>query len=220
MAYTVGFVLLTHNKPKQIVRLIDTLNRVFCSPPIACHHDFTKCNLPSEAFKKNISFVRPHIATDWGRFSVVEATLLALQLLYKSGNSPDWFVLLSGADYPIKPAERILHDLVTDKYDAYIEHERITYNKYQSDWQELCHKRYCSLTFRVPFTSRVAVLRAPLLTRPFLPFSNNFSCFAGEFWFCANRKAAEHIIQFHREMPALASHYRRSERYRNISPSE
>jgi hypothetical protein len=43
---------------------------------------------------------------------------------------------------------------------------------------------------------------------PFLPFSNEFSCFAGEYWFCANRLAAEYIIDFHKTKTALADHYR------------
>jgi Core-2/I-Branching enzyme len=230
----VGFVLLTHNKPKQIIRLVNTLNRMFDSPPIACHHDFTKCNLPSEAFTKNILFVHPHFPTGWGRFSVIDGMFRALQLLYESKNSPDWFILLSGADYPIKPAKRILQDLTTSEYDAHIHHEKIIYNNYRTDWQELCHKRYCSVRFSVPFeirnlnvdprlpqlTKHVITLRHPILTRPFLPFSKNFSCFAGEFWFTANCKAAKYLIEYHRTRPALASHYRRLEKYNIICPEE
>jgi len=224
--HTVGFVLLSHTKPKQVIRLINTLNRMFANPPIACHHDFTQCDLPSESFTKNISLVNPHVPTAWGGFSLVEAVLRALQLLYESKNHPDWFILLSGADYPIKPAERILHDLTTSEYDAHIHHEKIRYNNYDREWQELCHKRYCSLKFRVPFinkklelTHRVVTLRHPLLTKPFLPFSKNLSCFAGQQWFAANRKAAKYLMEYHRTKPALRSHYRRLDRY-NVIPDE
>ena len=38
---------------------------------------------------------------------------------------PDWFALLSGADYPIKPAEKILEDLQTTSADALIRHRVI-----------------------------------------------------------------------------------------------
>ena len=220
MACPVGFVVLTHNKPKQLVRLITTLNRMFERPPIACHHDFTKCNLASEAFPKNVSFVHPHISTGWARFSVVEAMLRAIQLLYELPNFPNWFILLSGADYPIKSAKRILDDLFTSKYDAHIEHQRIIYNNYENAWQEACHKRYCSLNLHIPLINRVAKLRHPLLTRSFLPFSHDFGCFAGEFWFCGNVNAAKHLIEYHRTRPALAAHYRRSERHHNIFPEE
>jgi hypothetical protein len=229
-----GFVILSHNKPKQITRLFHTLNRMFGNPPIACHHDFTQCDLPSDAFTENISFVRPHLPTGWGMFSVIDGMFRALQLLFDSKDSPDWFALLSGADYPIKPAARILDDLVSSKYDAHIHHEKIVYNKFERDWQDLCHKRYCRLRLGVPFenktievdprmrlvTNRVIEFRHPILTRAFLPFSNNLSCFAGEFWFSANRKAAKYLIEFHRTKPALASHYRRQEKYCIMCPEE
>jgi hypothetical protein len=52
-------------------------------------------------------------------------------------------------------------------------------------------------------------LRHPLLASLFLPFSKNLRCFAGEHWFCANRKAAKYLIEFHNLRPALSNHYRR-----------
>jgi Core-2/I-Branching enzyme len=217
MAPTVGFVLLTHNKPHQVVRLVDTLNRMFDRPPIACHHDFSKCDLP-EDIASNISFVHPHLQTGWGKFSIVEATLHALQLMYEAPNAPDWFILLSGADYPIKPAQQILHDLGSSPYDVHAEHEQISYNNYERSWQELCYKRYCTVKFPIPFLNRKLqlvkrhlTLKHPLLTAPFLPFSENFRCFAGAQWFSANRKAAKYLIEFHDRNSVLADHYRRSD---------
>ena len=129
------------------------------------------------------------------------------------------FILISGADYPIKTAEKIGHDLSTSPYDVHIRYERIRFNDYEREWQELCYKRYCSLRFRIPsldrrlkLTQRMIELSHPLITTPFLPFSNKLSCFAGEAWFCANRLAAEYLIDFHNTEPALANHYRRADR--------
>jgi Core-2/I-Branching enzyme len=214
MAPTVGFVLLTHNKPHQVVRLVNTLNRMFDRPPIACHHDFSKCDLPKN-LASNVALVHPHFQTGWGKFSVIDAMLSALMLMYESPDAPDWFVLLSGADYPIKPAQQILDDLATSPYDVHIPHELIQYKAYERHWQEHCHYRYCSVKFKIPsinkklqLTQRQITLEHPLLTAPFLPFSKNFRCFAGEHWFCANRKAAQYLIEFHKSGSALADHYR------------
>ena len=80
---TVGFVLLTHNKPYQAIRLFNTLNRMFNHPPIAWHHDFGLCDLPPDLTTTNAQFVRPHIRTEWGKFSVVDATISALDLLVR-----------------------------------------------------------------------------------------------------------------------------------------
>ena len=150
MTPSIGFILLTHSKSHQISRLVTTLNSIFDHPPIVRHHDFSKSYLRTDDQPKNISFVHPHLETDWGRFSVVEATFSALQLMHENLASPDWIVLLSGADYPIKPAKQILQDLASTSYDVHINHEQINYNDYKRDWQELCYYRYCCVKFPLP----------------------------------------------------------------------
>ncbi|MGF1524068.1 MAG: beta-1,6-N-acetylglucosaminyltransferase [Leptolyngbyaceae cyanobacterium] len=223
---TIGFVLLTHNKPNQVIRLISTLNRIFDYPPIACHHDFSKSRLFIDDLANNIAFVQPHLKTGWSKFSVVEAMLTALQILYEAPAAPDWFVLLSGADYPIKPANQILDDLASSPYDVHIRHEKVSFNDHETVWQKISYERYCVVKFRIPFlnrrfrpTKRKVTLRHPLLTKPFVPFSETFRCFSGEHWFCANRRAAEYLLEFHRKKPALAAHYRRLDAF-TIVPEE
>jgi hypothetical protein len=221
MAPPIGFVLMTHDKPHQMSRLVTRLNHMFDYPPIVCHHDFSKSELPTENLTKNIALVNPHLQTGWGKFSLVEAMLRALQLMYAAATAPDWFVLLSGADYPIKPAKQIISDLTSSPYDVYIHHERISHNAYERDWQEQCYKRYCGVKLGLPLLKRKKhlTLTHPLLTSPFVPFSNDFHCFAGEFWFCANRKAANYLLKFDHERPDLATHYRKLDPY-TICPEE
>ena len=226
MTSPIGFVLVTYKNPQQINRLVGKLNEMFDYPPIACHHDFFKSELRTDTFGNNFLLVRPHILTGWGVFAVVDAMLKALELLYERLDSPDWFVFLSEADYPIKPARTILEDLASSPYDAHMRHEKIIYNNYERDWQRSCFKRYCTLKYELPFLNRrlqytrlTLSIEHPLLTSAALPFSNDFHCFAGEHWFCANRKAAEYLIEFHKAEPALAKHYRRMDPF-SVVPEE
>ncbi len=216
MSNSIGFVLLTHTKPQQIYRLIAKLNSMFNAPPIVCHHDFSKCDLSVDTLPSNVTFVKPHIRTRWADFSLVEATLLGLQLISKNADVPDWTVLLSGSDYPIKTATQILAELTSSPYDAYIHHEEIKYKAYQRDWQKNCFDRYCTTVLSLPFLDKKIRpitlkkrLRHPLFTTPFLPFSKTLRCFAGSQWFCVNSRAVEYIIDFHSNKTALAQHYRR-----------
>ncbi|MBD2515224.1 hypothetical protein H6G93_09420 [Nostoc sp. FACHB-973] len=217
---SIGFVLLTHTKPLQIYRLINTLNRMFNYPLIVCHHDFSKCDLPVDTLPKNVLLVRPHLQTEWADFSLQEATIQALKLMYEVSDAPDWFVLLSGADYPIKTARQILEDLASSPDDAYIQYERITYETYKQDlkpnmlWLKNSYQRYCTKSFAFHYSKKYFAqlnmeirLEHPLLTKPFLPFSKKLACFSGSQWFCANRKAAEYIIDFHQERNAVTLHY-------------
>jgi Core-2/I-Branching enzyme len=215
MTVKIGFVLLTHNKPRQAARLVSRLNWMFERPPIAWHHDFTFYDLPADSITDNVSLVLPHIRTGWARFSVVEAMLKALEILVKSKSSPDWFILLSGADYPIKRADEIVHDLSTSRFDVHMSHHRIIFSDRKTVWQRVAYDRYYALRLRVPFinrtlrpSKRTITLRHPIFTAPCAPFSRVFSCFAGECWFCANRQTAEYLVEFHRTNSTLADHYR------------
>jgi hypothetical protein len=188
MTPAIGFVLLTHNRPHMFERLVAKLGAMFDAPPIACHHDFSKCDLRVESLPGNVSLVRPHVETSWAGFSEVEATARAIRLLYESPSAPDWFVYLSGADYPVKPARQILQDLRASSSDAHINAELIRPDAFTHPWHGLCYHRYC--------------------TKEPNPFSPGFKCYAGGQWFCANRRAAEYILEFHATRTALADHYR------------
>ncbi|MEH1824040.1 MAG: beta-1,6-N-acetylglucosaminyltransferase [Nostoc sp.] len=216
----IGFILLTHRNTLQIYRLINKLNRMFNYPVIVCHHDFSKCDLSVNTLSKNVLLVRPHLQTEWASFALVEATVQALKLMYEVPDPPDWFVLLSGADYPIKTANQILDDLNSNSYDAYIQHEKITYETYKYDlrpsilWQKNSYQRYCTKSFSFNYAKKYLVnlnleicFEHPLLTKPFLPFSKKLACFSGSQWFCANSKAAKYIIDFHSQKNALTLYY-------------
>src|SRR5262249_19190201 len=165
MSLDIGFALVTHEKPKQIRRLIHRLNTMFDGPPIACHHDFGQCSLPIDEFPANVSFVLPSLQTRWGAFVIAEGAARAIRLLYEAPSAPDWFVLLSGADYPIKPASRIRDDLAASPYDAHIHHELIDPNHFAHNWQRLCYERYFCRRLKLPRLRRQFLLR-----RPFSPF--------------------------------------------------
>lgn len=216
MSTTIGFVLLTHTKPDQIRRLTHRLTGMFDGPPIICHHDFSQCRLDPESFPENVAFVRPHLKTQWATFSLVEATVRAIGQMYENPESPDWFVLLSGTDYPIKPAARILDELAASPHDAHIDCRPVATDS--SDvWIRRAFDRYCmrrvhypSLSRRLRLTRQRLFLRHRLLWRPFSPFSATFHCYAGRQWFCANRRAAKAILEFHATRPRLAARYQRA----------
>ena len=98
---TIGFVILSHRDPAQLLRLVQTLNRLYDDPPIACHHDMAQCPLDPSGFPGNVRFVDPSIRTGWAKWSVVRGFIAALRLLYADTGperaGPDWFVMMSAA---------------------------------------------------------------------------------------------------------------------------
>ena len=232
MRARIGFLLLINpfNPLEQTSRLIRTLNRMFSHPPIVCHHDFGKSPRFLEKYSTNVRLVRPHVATQWGSFGCVEATVQALRLLYSGVDAPEWFVFLSGSDYPIKTAAKILADLQAGSFDAYVEHKLVSNGDlfYPPDpdnlqgwkhptWLRQCHKRYCSLRVEVPginrylrFNTRTFWPEHPMFTRGRLPFTSEFKCYAGEVWFSANHRCARRILDFYDNDRDVTDHYRKT----------
>jgi hypothetical protein len=222
-------VLLTHANPEQVLRLTRRLAASFEGSPIVCHHDFDQVSLDVRAFPAETRFVRPHVPTRWGEFSVVEAILSAIRELYERGPAPDWFALLSGADYPLRPASDVLADLESGGADVYMRHEWIEpyhrppepprgplgYEVGQGSANiRECLRRYFrqSVTVKLPTFCGLRTLSARTsnawLVRRLAPYDDGFRCFAGSTWFTANRAAAEYLLQWHARNPWLAEYLR------------
>jgi Core-2/I-Branching enzyme len=220
----VGFVILSHNEPEMLLRLVQRLQALFDNPPIACHHDIHQVSLNTSAFP-SVRFVAQPLRTRWGHISVVHAFRLALRLLYE-GNPPDWFVLLSGSDYPIKSRETIDAELCSSPYDAYLDHRPIEFsilpeNRCDGEFDKgfsrpfyvyIAYDRYLARRIRYPRIERPFRLRFGRypIRHPWLapgnPFTKAFHCFAGAVWFTARARCAELLLSndsFTRELLAF-----------------
>jgi Core-2/I-Branching enzyme len=124
MSTKIGFVILSHNNPRQLRRLVLCLQRTYDNPSIAIHHDAGQSRIRREDFPADIKFVTPHLKTGWGKFSLVAAALRALELLYEHA-APEWFILLSAADYPTMPADMVLTDLASSGMDALLDYREV-----------------------------------------------------------------------------------------------
>jgi hypothetical protein len=170
MFVKIGFAILSHTEPEQLLRLVRTLNSMFGDPPIVCHHDFSQCSLHEALFPTNVRFVHPHIVTRWGDIAVPLAALRAFSLLRKH-DQPDWFFLLSGSDYPVLLADKIVTDLADSNYDVYLDNRELLYRAVppsqtahdvgfgspswdESSWIALLYDRYCTCRFWWPRPSK------------------------------------------------------------------
>jgi hypothetical protein len=226
----IGFVIITHNEPEQLLRLVKTLSAMFDVPPIVCHHNFSLCPLDEALFPPNVRFVHPHILTHWGHISVPSAALRALDLLRKCSEL-DWFVLLSGTDYPVRPADEIVAELSNANYDIFLDNREILYRGDLSDqtaqsgfgrasWNAIAYDRYCAfpvfwwprLSIKAlfsgvfPFRKERVLIRHPDMIR-WLRLKRPSRIFGGAIWFQANRKAIDHLLD-DPSLPMLVRYYR------------
>lgn len=207
----IGFVLLTHSNPGQIARLVTRLSALYDRPPIALHHDFGRCQLDVSGFR-NVFVVSPHLRTKWAHISLVHATLEGMKLLYQRSD-PEWFVLLSGCDYPVKKPEMVLQDLRGSRYDAVIESRLIDPQNLRDEWVRECCDRYIYKTYWVPWLKgrhldrrKIRISNRQVLSR-ITPFSERFHCFGGAHWFTARREVVRYTLSWTEANPWLLRHF-------------
>ncbi|MDO9106804.1 MAG: beta-1,6-N-acetylglucosaminyltransferase [Methylovulum sp.] len=103
-----AFIILAHEDPANLLRL---MQRLLVDGDIVIVHWDKKNQFDMQAAAqayfdaesmRRVRFAR-RVAVEWGRWSMVEATLAGVQELEQSGTVADYAVLLSGADYLIKP---------------------------------------------------------------------------------------------------------------------
>jgi hypothetical protein len=223
---TIGFVILSHSNPEQLLQLTTRLGSMFPHARISCAHDFGQAPLDRRSYPTFVSFVSPYVSTRWGDISVVHAAMRGLRDLYQKDN-PDWFVLMSGADYPVAPAETILRELKTGPYDAYLDFRAVTGPKIsigsmatsadgggltegfgRPGWVTLAYERYLAKAVNFhAVTKRTFFIRHPWLIWPFHPFRSNLRCFGGDHWFTANRRVARALLDEYENGERLIKHF-------------
>ena len=154
----------------------------------------------------NVAFVSPHVPTRWGTFSLVEAVVRGMKLLYSGSVRPRWCGVISGADYPIKPAAHVLADLAARDVEAHMEVREIKPTGWDTEWEEDCAHRYHTVSLGLG--RRRIRSRNPLARWALSPFSGTYRCYAGSNWFHVSDVAVEELLASREKDRRLARHLR------------
>lgn len=140
-----AFIILAHQDADNVCRLASRLARE--GDVVVVHWDKNNpLDIVSAVQDKLAVSIRPNvhfarrIAVQWGRWSMVEATLSCLEELEKLAEVFDYVMLLSGADYPLKPLATLKAFLAENAGQEYIE----CVDPARNQWvvQGLVHERY------------------------------------------------------------------------------
>lgn len=106
----IAYLILAHNNFEHLKRLIDALNDDNCFFYI---HIDKKSTLPLNLDGyENLIIIDKREQVFWGGYSIVQATINLLEFSFHHRQN-DYFVLLSGLDYPIR-SRMILYKLLND----------------------------------------------------------------------------------------------------------
>ena len=106
MPMKIAYLILAHANPRHLKRMVETLSCEDCS--FFIHIDRkVDINAFSAISGPNVSFIKNRLTISWAEYSLVEATLLLIREALASPSRPEYLVLLSGSDFPLRTKEYI-----------------------------------------------------------------------------------------------------------------
>jgi hypothetical protein len=120
----IAYLILAHRYPEQLIRLVERLNT-----PDNCfliHFDRKADDGMYETLRSqleplgNVHFVERKTVY-WGDFGAIKATLLGLETAFSQNFKFDWFVVLSGQDYPLRSNSEIAQFLAENSGKQFVE---------------------------------------------------------------------------------------------------
>lgn len=181
----VAYLILAHKNPEQVKRLLNLLNS-----DVYVHID-KKSNLDEFYIKRNnFFFIKERVDVNWGGFTMVNATLKLINIAKENYNY-DFYVLLSGDDYPVKKVEKFEQYLIERKDYSFIEYE-----KFDEKWQhaESRYKNYWISEKKNIFLKIIQKILNMFINKRAM--YKNLKGYKGSQWWCLNAEAIQYVLNY------------------------
>ncbi|MDQ1425119.1 MAG: hypothetical protein QOD72_2617 [Acidimicrobiaceae bacterium] len=205
----VAYLVLAHTAPAHLSRLIAALSSE--SSTIFVHVD-QKSDL--DAFRHlappNVEFTQERVRVEWGHFSQVEAALVLLRAGVADPRRFDRFVLISGVDYPLRSVSYIAHFFALHPDWEFIDLFPMPDDAAGKPITRLTTYQLRPRHGRLGKPTRrllMGVFRR-LHRRNYEARLGGLAPYGGATWWALSRAAAQHILMFTRDQPAIVRFFR------------
>jgi hypothetical protein len=200
----VAYLILAHHAPEMLAALIAALDKP--KSQVFVHIDRKTDITPfKELLADKCIFVTPRINVSWGSFSIVQATINLLEAALSTNNF-DYYCLLSGCDYPVKPVRAFEAHLTTHAGNEYMSSQNM--NKLPPKFK----KRYTGFFLfenRSEFIKRLnfGITKIQRLFYKRKPYANR-SMFNGAQWWALTGACVKYIMDFITAHPDYISYFK------------
>jgi hypothetical protein len=209
----IAYLILAHNHPLHLTRLISALETEHAD--IFLHIDKKSQDMICPPVKNNIMLIKNTVPVNWGGFSIVQATLHLLKEATAFGEY-DYFILLSGADYPLKSNADILRFLQHYNGKEFINLYKMPEANKTFDRIENFHVEpvsdFASSSLSRGINKGVRrinkLLRSPLLKRRYPQQYAHFTLYAGSQWWALSKPCVDYLLQFLTHNPEYTKFYK------------
>ncbi len=208
-----AYLILAHNQPDHLRRLITSLREEWTQ--VYVHID-TKASMRTFAglqSEPQTRFIEDRVDACWGGYSLVQATLNLMGAALRNDPAPDWFILLSGADYPIR-SNRELYHFFQQSRSEHIGMMRMPSPDGRKPLSRLERLHFEGARGR-PKAKRVLLtqtnrLLENLYKRNYRPALDGMTPYAGSQWWVLSRDAILYILDFVATQRRFVDFYKRS----------
>jgi hypothetical protein len=193
-----AYLIRAHQRPGQVVRLVDRL-----STPGSTFHVFVSARTPDDVYaamrrplagRDDVHWVE-RIPAYYSGFSLVRSTLAGLASIAGAGPLPSHVVILSGQDYPLRPAAEIEELLAARTGESLVEHFHLPSERWGDEDGGLDRVRYRHFE-RIRYRTRI--LRLPFPRRS---FPAGLEPYGGSAWCALSDEAVRTLLAFEHEQP-------------------
>lgn len=183
------YLILAHKNPKQLERLVSKLNG-----DIFIHID-SKSDL-SEFYKirnninNKVYFIEDRVSINWGGYSMVEATLNLINNA-NSNKKYDYFILLSGDDYPVSNLDCFKKFLYKNNGKNFIE-----YSEFEKECKRLKYRYNNFILFEKKSIFKRILQKLLNLFIHNRPMYEGMVAFKGSQWWCLTNEAIVYILNY------------------------
>jgi hypothetical protein len=221
-----AYLVVSHVNPGQVLRLVRVLGEGPAAE-VVVRHDQRHSRLDAAAVEEaGGRLLRDGLTVEWGGWSHLRALLAALERI-AAELDPDWLMVLSGQDYPLRPVEQVEERLAMAPHDAYLGHSwQLETEALPPPPAEEFFLRYAYFHLpapRLPWfprsIRRVVYFRERPprfgIRRPRLPFRAGLRCWVSSDWPTLNRRALATVLRTKRDEQRLMRLYSRA-----VAPAE
>jgi len=216
----IAYLVLSHRNPDQVLRLVAALSEGPAAEVLVRHDPRFSTLGDGELERLGARGLHDDVEFNWGGWSQLRMLLTSLAEARRL--DPDWTLVLSGQDYPLRPMAAIESGLARSGYDAMLGHaweletERVPEPPADDFFLRYAYRHYDvpDRLPRLPNRVRPLVYRRELpsqigLRRVRLPFDDGFRCFVSADWLTLNRRALGAVLAAADEGGRLMRFYRR-----------
>jgi hypothetical protein len=192
----IAYLILTHHQPRQLYRLVNALNSENVSFFISIDLKADISKFDCFDYGENATFIKNRISVNRFAYSLTKAAMDLVQTAYLSDDF-DYYIFLSGNDYPIKDNNYIDNYLEKNYPTNYINFYPLAGNADYVD--NIKHYRFVDLLKNSPRYLNIPIRLIQFVLNKLIPnrtFIKGMVPYRGSSSWCLNRETIKYIVEY------------------------